>query len=199
MVDCHWRLSPMMARTVLTEAAEARLFWLEDALDEAAFDQAAQRALRGFANDRGIRTAGGERLVDLAQARHFYALGGHDVVLPDLRSTGVRLGISMLELASASGVEASLHNPAGPILDGISAQVAAALPAFLILEGQVGESDLFDRIAGESRRLDRGARVLGDAPGIGFDPDPQVMQQFANWKPARADSFVGMSGAGADG
>jgi galactonate dehydratase len=138
-------------------------------------------------------------LADLAQACHFYAHGGHDVVLPDLRSTGVRIGMSMLELASASGVEASLHNPAGPILDAISAQVAAALPAFLILEGPVGEGGLFDLIAGENRRLDRGSRVLGDGPGIGFDPDPQVLQQFANRKPAKVDSFVGISGAEADG
>jgi galactonate dehydratase len=43
LVDCHWRLSPMMARTILTEAAGARLFWLEVALDEAAFDLAAAR------------------------------------------------------------------------------------------------------------------------------------------------------------
>lgn len=199
LVDCHWRLSPMMARTVLREVAAADLFWLEDALDDDAFDAAAQRALRGFANDRGVRIAGGERLINMAQAREFCARGGHDVALPDLRSTGVRAGMAMLELASASGIDASLHNPAGPVLDGISAQVAAALPSFLILEGQVRESALFGEIAGGERRLDQGARVIGDGSGIGFQPDMAVLRQFLNRRASQRDSLAGVTGAGPDG
>ena len=97
-----------------------------------------------------MRLAGGERLTSMARLRDLLSRGGYDVVLPDLRDTGVRTGIAMLELAVASGIEASLHNPVGPVLDALSVHVAAALPSFSIIEGQVHESPLFDDIAGGS-------------------------------------------------
>ena len=79
-----------------------------------------------------------------------YARGAYDAILPDLRWTGLRTGLSILELAAASGIEVSLHNPVGPILDLVSVQVAAALPSFLILERQVRESPLFEELRGPS-------------------------------------------------
>ncbi len=147
MVDCHWRLSPLMAREVLRATASANLFWLEDALDESGFLDADLQGLRSAANAIGTRIAGGEKITTLAGMRDLLARGGADVVLPDLRVTGIRPGMAMLDLAAASGVEVSIHNPVGPVLDAVSLQVAAALPSFLILEGQVGESPLFDEIA----------------------------------------------------
>jgi galactonate dehydratase len=200
MVDCHWRLSPVMALDVLHETEAARLFWLEDTLDENAFSPVDLRRLRQAANTRGIRTAGGEKAATLAQMRALLDAGGSDVVLPDLRVTGIRNGMTMLNLAAASGVEVSLHNPAGPVLDAISLQVAAALPAFLILEGQAGESPKFDEISGGPRAILNGERPLPRAPGSGIKPRLEAtaggQQQIA---PAKVASFAGMAGAGPDG
>jgi len=200
MVDCHWRLSPVMALDVLRETEPARLFWLEDALDESVFSKDDLRRVRHAANTRGVRTAGGEKTATLAHMKALLEAGSSDVVLPDLRVTGIRNGMTMLNLAAASGVETSLHNPVGPVLDAISLQVAAALPAFLILEGQVAESPLFDEIAGGRRAIVNGERPLPQAPGSGIHPHlkagPAGQQQN---RPARAASFAGMAGAGPDG
>lgn len=114
LVAYHARLSPLMARTVLREAGPGGLFWLEVPLANDAFDVGTGRALRSFANDRGIRIAGGEHLTTMAQARDFLGGGICDAILPDLRLTGIRTGLAVLELAAASGVEVSLHNPVGP-------------------------------------------------------------------------------------
>ncbi len=200
MVDCHWRLSPVMALDVLRETESARLFWLEDALEASLFLPADLRRIRQAANIRGIRAAGGEKAATLAEMRALLDAGGSDVVLPDLRVTGIRNGMTMLNLAIASGVEVSLHNPVGPVLDAISLQVAAALPAFLILEGQAGESPKFDEVAGGSRAILNGERPLLRGPGSGIDPRLEAVEAGQQEvRPARVASFAGMAGAGPDG
>jgi galactonate dehydratase len=198
LVDCHSRLSPVMARTVLREVERAGLFWLEEPLDEKAFDADTARSLRGFANDRGIRIAGGEQLATLPEARDFLARGACDAILPDLRRIGIRSGMAMLELADASGVGVSLHNPVGPVLDRVSVQVAAALPAFLILERQVRESPLFDEVRGGPQRLDDGAIRIDDSPGFGAPPVRAVIERSSAQGIARPASLAGMAGAGGD-
>ena len=197
MVDCHWRLSPLMAHEVLRATAAANLFWLEDALDESGFLDADLQGLRSAANAIGTRIAGGEKISTLAGMRDLLARGGADVVLPDLRVTGIRAGMAMLDLAAASGAEVSIHNPVGPVLDAVSLQVAAALPSFLILEGQVGESPLFDEIAGGRQPLAGGRRPVPTMPGIGLSPHLTFAAGAAPLN--RAASFAGMAGAGPDG
>lgn len=198
LVDCHSRLSPVMARTVLREAGDDGLYWLEEPLDEEAFDPHTSRALRGFANDRGIRIAGGEHLDSMEGARDFLARGTCDAILPDIRWTGIRTGMAMLELAAASGVGVSLHNPVGPVLDCISIQVAAALPCFLILERQVRESPLFDAVRGGQQGLVDGAIAIGDALGFGPEPDRSVLDRCTREGFNRPASLAGMAGAGGD-
>ncbi len=197
LVDCHWRLSPVMALDVLRETDAARLFWLEDALDDAAFEANDKRRLRDAANLRGVRTAGGEKIATLGGMRDLLQTGGSDVILPDLRVSGIRDGMTMLNLAAASGVEVSIHNPVGPVLDAISVHVAAAMSSFLILEGQVAETPLFDQIAGGGRQLSEGQRQVSGAPGIGFSPE--IEHLTTELTPRRAATFAGVAGAGADG
>ncbi|MHB2169697.1 mandelate racemase/muconate lactonizing enzyme family protein [Alsobacter sp. R-9] len=199
LVDCHSRLTPVTARTVLREVERAGLFWLEEPLHERVYDAETARALRGFANDRGIRIAGGEELASLPEARDFLARGACDAILPDLRWIGIRSGMALLELADASGVGVSLHNPVGPVLDRISVQVAAALPAFMILERQVRESPLFDEVRGAPQVLEDGAIRIDGAPGFGAPPVQAVLDRLAALGFTRPASLSGVSGAGRDG
>jgi len=198
LVDCHSRLSPVMARTVLREVGDAGLYWLEEPLDEAAFDPHTARALRSFANDRGVRIAGGEHLDSMTGARDFLGRGACDAILPDLRWTGIRTGMAILELAAASGVGVSLHNPAGPVLDRVSIQVAAAVPGLLILERQVRESPLFDAVRGGPQRLVDGGLVIDATPGFGPEPDRTVLDRCARESLNRPATLAGIAGAGAN-
>ena len=193
--DCHGRVGQASAPPAApggTAAPEA------EPLAEDAFDDHTGRALRSFANDRGIRIAGGEHLAGMTEARDFLARGTCDAILPDLRWTGLRSGLSILELAASSGVEVSLHNPVGPVLDRISVQMAAALPSFLILERQVRESPLFDEIRGGPQALSNGAIPLEAAPGFGAPPDRAVLERCAAQGFRRRASLAGGAGAGGD-
>ena len=197
MVDCHWRLSRLDAIEVLRLTESANLFWLEDALDDRAFSAEDFRSVRSTANGIGVRIAGGERAETVADIHDIAAAGGMDVVLPDLRVTGIRNGMVMLQCAVAAGMEASIHNPTGPVLDAISVQVAAALPSFAILEGQVGETALFDEIAGGRPTLIDGRRPVPDGPGTGLAPKLSFDAALPKAGSGIA-TFAGVAGAGAD-
>ena len=197
MVDCHGRFDLATARQVLRECEAAALHWIEDPVEADRVSPDGQRALRTAAHAAGIRVAGGEELVDLADTRRLLDAGGHDVILPDLRLTGVRTGMAMLALAGACGVGASLHNPVGPVLDAVSRHAAAALPGFLVLERQVGESDLGRQLAGEAALVD-GRVGLGEGAGVGLTLDEAVIAR-ASRASETALTFAGMAGAGPDG
>lgn len=198
LVDCHGRLDPAGADMVLNELAAAAIFWIEDPLDAAVFDSASQRMVRQAAHRCGTRVAGGEALETLRAANDLISAGGHDVILPDLRLIGIRKGLAVLELATASGVSASLHNPVGPVLDAFSRHVAAALPDFLILERQVRETPLYDELRGSAVALHRGAADLETSGGNGFSIDRDVMTKAACRPFTPAPSLAGIAGAGLD-
>ena len=197
LIDCHGRFSPASAALVFRETAPLAPFWVEEPVDSARIDPEAQRQLRALAHRHGTRVAGGESLETLDEARRLLDVGAFDVILPDLRLTGVRQGMAMLDLAVACGVEASLHNPAGPILDAVSRHVGAALPGFLILERQVRETPLYGEIGG-TVPVENGAVGLGDGPGCGLQPDVEVLRRVGEVTRPRVMSFAGMPGAGPD-
>jgi galactonate dehydratase len=197
LIDCHQRFSPADSAVLMREVAPLDPFWIEDPVDVARVGAREQRALRTLAHRHGMRVAGGEGIATLDDARRLLVDGAYDVILPDLRTTGVRPGLSILDLAVASGVEASLHNPAGPALDAVSRHVAAAAPSFLILERQVRESPLYDALSGGGQPVSEGRVGLGTGPGLGLDLDWEADGAPGAERPGRL-SFSGLPGAGGD-
>lgn len=198
MVDCHSRFDPVSAIWMSDALAEARPFWIEDVLAPV-FTTEDRRAFRRHAHRLGIRVAGGEELADMASLLAFLDDGGTDVVLPDLRLTGVRQGIAMCAAAAARGQLVSLHNPAGPVLDAVSRHVAAALSDFLILERPFAESPIFFEIAPSAAQPVEGNVQLDDAPGIGFAPaEAHLLAPELALETASRLHFRSMPGAGPD-
>ena len=200
LVDCHFRFSPVLARELFRELSHLNVFWVEDPCNTAFLGPNEPRALRGCANDLGMRVAGGESVVHLGEMSALLGREGHDVVLPDLRYTGIRTGMSMLALAQARGAEASLHNPAGPVLDAVSVHVSGALPDFLILERQLGETPLFVRITESPIGTADGNVMVPGEPGLGISIDGSLLNPVSvplDWQQLTG-TFNGMSGVGPD-
>lgn len=198
LVDCHARFNPFLAWPLFRELGALGVFWVEEPCAMALLSAPEQRSLRSAANASGLMLAGAETVTRLEEMAEVLSCEGHDVVLPDLRMTGIANGIAMLRLASARQVAASLHNPVGPVLDAISTQVGAALPSFLILERQVGESPKFDEIRNTPVECVAGAVRVSDAPGLGFVPERAALEDLEAAGGSSALSFSGMSGAGPD-
>lgn len=197
-VDCHDRFDLQGARQVIAELCRMGVAWIEDvtAMHLTAPDD--QRRLRAACHAGGARLAGGEHVTDSAGIAALLAGGGHDVVLPDLRLTGLQEGMAMLRLAAASGVSASLHNPVGPVLDAISVELAASLPGFLILERQIGESEMTGRIRPTPAAMGQGRVAIATAPGFGFVPETAALVPAEAGVRQGMASFTGTPGAGPD-
>lgn len=197
MIDCHGRFDMTTALHVLDAIAPLSPFWVEDVLapENAAVDQ---RALRSAAHRHGIRVAGGEEVEDISGLLAFIDAGATDVVLPDLRLTGIRHGMAMCEFAAAKGQLVSLHNPVGPVLDAVSRHVAAALPDFLILERPVRESPMWENLNPQGATLVDGCAVFGPHPGLGIALTAEHLAGPEALSGLPVTSFRGMPGAGPD-
>jgi galactonate dehydratase len=77
-------------------------------------------------------------------------------------------------------VEIAPHNPTGPVCHAHSVHLCAAIPNFLVLEVQYGETEaFFDIVQGGSLRFDQGAAPLSHAAGLGISLNPGA---FSDWK-----------------
>lgn len=197
-VDCHDRFDLEGARQVVSELGRLGVVWIEDPTAMHLIAPSDQRRLRAACHAGGARLAGAEHVVNSAQMATLIAGGGHDVVLPDLRLTGLQEGIAMLRLAAASGVGVSLHNPVGPVLDAVSVEVAASLPAFLILERQIGESAMTRHIRPKAAPTHVGRVAVATGPGFGFVPNIDALRPTTPPTSRRLASFTGTPGAGPD-
>ena len=179
MVDAHWRFSPGGAAQLIRDVAEFRLFWLECPIAEANHREIVR--LRGLANARGMRLAGAESLSGLAAYRPLVESGCYDVLMPDVKHAGgLEEILRIAALAQTAGVEIAPHNPTGPVCHAHSVHLCAAIPNFLVLEVQYGETEaFFDIVRGESLRFVDGTAPLPQAPGLGITLTPDA---FPAWK-----------------
>tara|TARA_B110001450_G_scaffold253323_1_gene276565 strand:+ start:12568 stop:13749 length:1182 start_codon:yes stop_codon:yes gene_type:complete len=200
LIDCHSRFSSLQAIDLIRELAKLDVFWVEDPCDMDSLQVSQLHRLRGFANALGLRVAGGESVLDFNEMTRLLAREGHDVVLPDLRYTGIAQGMAMMRLADSQGVELSLHNPVGPVLNAMAVHVASALPTFLILERQLGETPLYEEIVDSQMVAKDGNVFVPTRAGLGLE----LRKTHLGLVTASEDSmlftrtFSGIPGAGPD-
>jgi galactonate dehydratase len=111
--------------------------------------------------------------------------GCYDVLMPDVKHAGGHQEILRIAaLALTAGVEIAPHNPTGPVCHAHSVHLCAAIPNFLRLEVQYGETPrFFAMLAGDSLDFRRGSAPLPHSPGLGLSLDEPA---------ARATPWVAM-------
>ena len=183
LVDCHGRFDEASAGVVLRELAPFGVFWFECPLAEDAEHDAAIRRLRGVANERGIRLAGGALQTGVAAFERSLEAGLYDVVRPDVKYAGGLSGIRRIaELAATHGLLCSPHNPSGPIGHATSLHVSAVIANCPILEQQFDESSLFQAICPGLPLPQDGVCRLPEGPGLGVALDDAAIAA-ASWLP----------------
>ncbi len=170
-VDCHMRFTEAVAIEVVRELEPAGLFWLESPIQEAHEEQAAMLRVKSAANARGVRLAGAEDFYRFGGFRRFVENKSLDVILPDIRLCGGPLEAARLaDYIGGAGIEYSLHNPAGPVLDAISLKTAHACTVMSMLEQQFKENAIYDKVTtGMPFDPIEGVRIVPDAPGWGVE------------------------------
>ena len=167
-VDCHSRLRMSEARDTLEQMAELGVRWFEEPIPETAehLDQIAK--IRKHANTKDMLLAGAEKSSGVTDILAFLGAGCYDVLMPDIILAGGPLEVIRIgHLAKAHNSAISLHNPCGPIMDIMCAQVATALPNLHSMERQVNESPLYDEIVLREHSFDQGSFIVSDSAGAG--------------------------------
>lgn len=142
-IDCHERFDAVSARAMIDALGPFKPFWIEDPIPETQGNGTERHRLRSKANDLGIRLAGGENDAgtDIVLAR--ISRDELDVYLPDLRFCGgIEEALRIAAAVDKAGLEFSLHNPVGPVLDAVSRHVARVAPSMIMLERTFQEGPL---------------------------------------------------------
>jgi len=170
-VNCPWTL-----REALDMAEKLRplhLRWLE----EPVWPPEDHSALAQIRTRGSIPIAAGENAATLAQFKHLFDAGAVDFVQPSPAKMG---GVSELRkvftLAAAYNVTVMPHSfYDGPaFLAGV--HVNAALGRGSMVEWRY--FDLEARLYGDQATPRNGSIAVPQTPGLGFDPDPQVIRRY---------------------
>ncbi len=176
-VNCAW--APPMARDMAASLAGDGLFWLEEPVWP-------PEDAKGLASVRrhGIPLAAGENTAGLFGFKTLIEAGAVDIVQPSVTKVG---GIGemtrVISLAQAHGVEVTPHCPYfGPgfiaSLHVIAALVERPLVEVLWLDMEANPFDPWVRVTD-------GRLAVPDGPGLGCDPDPEILARYLRGAPTR--------------
>jgi galactonate dehydratase len=181
MVDCHWRLNRAAAEAVLHAADALNLYWLECPVPETSDMVGTIRALRTFANQRGVRLAGCEEMSLLEGFMPFLAASAYDVLMPDVKYVGsMREMLRVAKAMERAGVAFSPHNPSGPVCHAASLHICALVSNLDRLELQYAETPLFGKLVGNGFPPARqGDCVVPRGAGLGVHLDPAVVRELS--------------------
>ena len=169
-VNCNWSLAH--SHDAIPALIDLGASWLEEPTfpPEGYADLA---ALRG----RGVPIAAGENWCTAVQFRAAIDAGAIDFAQPSVTKVGgVTEFLQVADVCAAAGVDLLPHCPYfGPGMFA-SLHLAAALPGVKQLEWLYVRPDAW---LASLDHLRRGGFVgVPDAPGLGFEPDPAVLQRY---------------------
>ena len=182
-IECGEMLSPRSAPAFLDVLAPHRPGWIEEP-----FPFEGPHAIARLQSETSIPVAVGERLLSRYEFRELLEKGGCRIVQPDVMHCG---GVTELRriaaLAETYQVTVAPHNPGGPICTAASMHLAASLPNFLVLEQIEPDRALRDRACSAPPLLADGCLQLSDKPGLGLEPDLDVLASLNAPEPRRKE------------
>jgi L-alanine-DL-glutamate epimerase-like enolase superfamily enzyme len=133
--------------------------------------------LRRLADRSPIPIAGNEVAFGLDGYRDVIVEGGVDVVHLDVNQCGgVAESRRIAALAAAFQRPVSFHCATSAVCLAANLQVAASIANAESIEYHTVHRMLFDRVPADRFRLEQGAIVLPQAPGIGIEIDPSTLK-----------------------
>lgn len=174
MVDANGGHDPKSAVKLAEKLKPFDIFWFEEPVP--------QENMAGLAYVREripMYLAGGECEYNKYEFRNLFLNGALDICQPDVsRSGGITETMKIVKLAQAFNVYYAPHAWGGIMCVAASCHMAAAMPNCLTCEIDQVPNPLRDELAG--RRIDfrDGVVHLSDKPGLGFEPQAEMIERF---------------------
>lgn len=174
MVDTNCPWTPEEARHMALKLRQYDLFWLEEPI----FPPEDFAAIARLRAGTGVAMAAGENNCTAFQFREMFAAGAVDYAQPSVTKVG---GVTEFQkvavLADAAGVTLMPHSPYfGPgFLATLQLMAARGQPGGMIERYHM---DLEASLYGELVTPVKGRFVVPTGPGLGCDPDPDVIKTY---------------------
>lgn len=175
MVDTNCPWTPEEARHMTLKLRPYDLHWLEEPI----FPPEDFAALARLREGTGVAMAAGENNCTAFQFREMFAAGAVDYAQPSVTKVGgVTEFQKVVALADAAGVTLMPHSPYfGPgFLATLQLMAARGEPGGLVERYHL---DLEASLYGNLVTPVKGNFVLPTGPGLGCDPDPEVIKTYA--------------------
>lgn len=185
MIDGGWYAvnpdDPFRPRSVkdwirlIRSLEELDVFWLEDFLHPENFE--GYRAITDIGSS--VRIAAGEQLAGYEEFERLADESRVDVLQPDLsRCGGITVGRQVADLAARRQINCVPHAWLTDLLKAASLHLNAYLMDSLYLEYNVSSASLLNTLCQEKLGMVDGYIRVPDGPGLGVDPDPEVIERF---------------------
>jgi L-alanine-DL-glutamate epimerase-like enolase superfamily enzyme len=176
MVDTNCPWTPEQARHMTLKLRPYGLHWLEEPI----FPPEDFAAIAKLRAGTGVPMAAGENNCTSFQFRDMFAAGAVDYAQPSVTKVGgVTEFLKVASLADAAGVTLMPHSPYfGPgFLATLQLMAARGAPDGMIERYHL---DLEASLYGELVTPVKGGFVVPTGPGLGRDPDPDVIKTYGN-------------------
>jgi galactonate dehydratase len=175
LVDVHSHFNRQDGLALAGRFDPLKLYWLEEVCppepleDLAAINRAAT-----------MPTAGGEGIHGVKGFYPYIKAEAVDIVMPDVKVAGGMLELKMIAaLAEGAGLMCSPHGPASPIGNAAAGHVMASVPNFEIFEFSFGEVPWRSELVDPPERVENGALILPDRPGLGYTINEKLAAKYA--------------------
>lgn len=175
MVDTNCPWTPEQAREMTLKLRPYDMHWLEEPI----FPPEDFQAIARLRSGTGVAMAAGENNCTSFQFREMFAAGAVDYAQPSVTKVGgVTEFLKVATLADAAGVTLMPHSPYfGPgFLATLQLAAARGQPGAMIERYHMdAEASLFGKLIDPVN----GAFAVPQGPGLGCDPDPDVIKTYA--------------------
>ncbi len=167
LIEGHGRFDINTGLTIARELEQFKPMWFEEPVPPDNLD-----ALKAVHDRSPVPISAGERLYSRYDYRPFFDKHCADFLQPDVSHAG---GISELMKIAAEAESRYLgfapHNPSGPVACAATLQLAAACPAFSILEIMYSDVEWRADVTDEALVYHDGVIDIPDKPGLGIEID----------------------------
>ena len=174
-IEIHRRMTPTEAVQLGLGIEEFHPYFFEDPITPDNFDEMAY-----VAGKINIPIATGERFSSIWEFQMALSRNSVQYIRPDVCLVGGISGAHKIAaLAEAHHVGVVPHNPLSPVSTAACLQIAATAPNFALQEYPIGEDvpPKPDMVSGMAVHDGNGYLVISDAPGIGIELKPDVIEK----------------------
>jgi galactonate dehydratase len=171
-VDVHGRLTPALARSAARLLVEHNVRYIEEPVSPENI-----AALRDLRATSPIAIAAGERCIGRTGFRSLIEADAVDIIQPDICWCGGPLEVQRIAAwAELHQMVVSLHNANSPFATMIGCHLGAVMPNFMTLESfDDFDEDWVSAALPGLPAVEDGAIPLSDRPGVGIEPDVNVL------------------------